>query len=480
VTFLNHPLPAIILKKIAYLPHPQGYQSQITKYMTRQSQGRGGTLIKFKKSLSLQQRFHNAIPGGAHTYAKGDDQFPEYMPVYITRGKGARVWDVDGNEFIEWGSGLRSVTLGHAFDPINDAVIAQIGLGANFGRPSTIELDCADEFLSIVDGADMVKFCKNGSDAIDGAIKLARAYTGRTMVGMCASHPFFSVNDWFISSTPMDSGIPEQTKTLTTKFYYNDLESARRMFAEHPGQIACVVLEAQKIDEPVDGFLHKLQALCHANGAILVLDEMITGFRWHIGGAQKKFNLVPDLSTWGKALGNGFAISALAGKREIMELGGLRHNKERVFLLSTTHGAETHAMAAAIANIQFYKSHNVIERLYEQGSKLEHAVMKASRDLKLEDKFSILGPACCSVYTTRDQNNQPSQAFRTLFLQETMKRGLIMPSTIVSYSHHDGEIEETTDIIHEALMVYRKALNEGIDKYLEGRSVQPVWRKYNK
>jgi glutamate-1-semialdehyde 2,1-aminomutase len=448
--------------------------------MTRHSQTKSGALIKFKKSLSLQQRFHDLIPGGAHTYAKGDDQFPEYMPVYVTHGKGARVWDVDGNEFIEYGSGLRSVSLGHAFDPINNAVKAQLELGANFGRPSTIELECAEEFLSIVDGADMVKFCKNGSDAVEGAIKLARAYTGRDMVAMCASHPFFSVHDWFIGATPMDGGIPEDSKKLTTQFYYNDLESARKMFAEHPGKIACVILEAQKIDEPADGFLHKLQALCHANGAIFILDEMITGFRWHIGGAQKKFNIIPDLSTWGKAMGNGFAIAALAGKRDIMRLGGLQHSQQRVFLLSTTHGAESHAMAAAIANIKFYKSHHVVERLYEQGSKLERGIMKASQDLNLQDKVAILGPACCSVYTTRDQDNQPSQPFRTLFIQETMRRGLLMPSTIVSYSHRDRDIAETVEKVHDALVVYRKALDEGIDKYLEGRSVLPVWRKYNK
>ncbi|MEP6735741.1 MAG: glutamate-1-semialdehyde 2,1-aminomutase [Chryseolinea sp.] len=435
--------------------------------------------MQFQKSLKLQERFNNLIPGGAHTYAKGDDQFPELMPAYIVKGKGCRVWDADGNEFIEYGNGLRSVSLGHAFDPISDAVVAQIKLGANFGRPSTIELEAAEEFLSIVDGADMVKFCKNGSDALDGAIKLARAYTGRDMVGMCGSHPFFSVHDWFIGTTPMAGGIPEAIKKLSAKFYYNDLDSARKMFADNPGKISCVILEAHKYDDPIDNFLHKLKDLCHENGAIFILDEMITGFRWHIGGAQKKFNIIPDLSTWGKALGNGFAISALTGKKDIMKLGGLEHDRERVFLLSTTHGAETHALAAAIANIRFYKKNNVIERLYEQGTKLEIGIMKASRDLGLQDRVAIVGPPCCSVYTTRDENNQPSQPFRTLFIQETMKRGLIMPSTIISYSHTDADVAETSEKVHEALVVYKKALAEGVDKYLEGRSVQPVWRKYN-
>src|SRR5690606_6283946 len=258
--------------------------------------------------------------------------------------------------------------------------------------------------------------------------------------GICASHPFLSVNDWFIGSTTVDSGIPDAVKKLTTSYYYNDLASAQKMFDEYPDQIACVVLEAHKIDPPADNFHHNLRDLCHQNGAIFILDEMITGFRWHIGGAQKKFDIVPDLSSWGKALGNGFAISALAGKREIMELGGLEHDKERVFLLSTTHGGETHALAAALAVIRFYKEHNVIERLYEQGTKLQDGVMKASRDLNLQDHVAILGPACCSVYTSRDEQGQPSQPFRTLFIQETMKRGLLMPSSIVSYSHSDADI----------------------------------------
>jgi glutamate-1-semialdehyde 2,1-aminomutase len=434
--------------------------------------------MEFKESVRLQKQFNNLIPGGAHTYAKGDDQFPEGMAPYIVRGKGCRLWDVDGNEFIEYGNGLRAVAIGHAFDPIVDAVTEQLKFGANFGRPSIIELECAEEFLSIID-ADMVKFCKNGSDALDGGIKLARAYTGRDKVAMCANHPFFSVHDWFIGTTPMAGGVPETIKKLTTKFYYNDLPSVEKMFAENPGQIACVILEAHKYDDPIDNFLQKLKDLCHKHGAVFILDEMITGFRWHIGGAQKKFNVVPDLSTWGKAMGNGFAISALSGKREIMELGGLQHNKERVFLLSTTHGAETHAMAAAIATIKFYKENKVIERLYEQGTKLENGIMKASRDLNLQDKVMVLGPPCCSVYTSRDQDDQPSQPFRTLFMQETMKRGLIMPSTIISYSHSDADIAETVEKIYEALVVYKKALQEGIGKYLRGRPVQPVWRKYN-
>ncbi|OGD32793.1 MAG: glutamate-1-semialdehyde 2,1-aminomutase [Candidatus Aminicenantes bacterium RBG_19FT_COMBO_58_17] len=430
-------------------------------------------------SLKIQKRFRDVIPGGCHTYAKGDDQYPQDIPVYIARGKGSHVWDIDGNEYIEYGIGLRTVTLGHAFGPVVEAAHRQMLLGNNYVRPAKIELDCAEEFLSIIDGADMVKFCKDGSDATTGAVKLARAYTGRDMVAICGDQPFFSVDDWFIGSTPMSAGIPESTRELTVKFHFNDIESEKELFGRYPGKIACVFLEAEKYDPPVDNFLHELQRIAHENGAVFILDEMITGFRWHLGGAQKKYDIVPDLSAFGKALGNGFAISALAGKRDIMELGGLDHAKERVFLMSTTHGAENHALAAALATMRYHKINPVIETLYEQGRKLAEGVNRASGALGLLDHVSIIGPDCCSVYTTRDQDKKPSQPFRTLFLQETMKLGLLMPSSIVSYSHSDKDIEQTVERISEALVVYKKALDEGIEKYLLGDPVKPVFRKYN-
>jgi glutamate-1-semialdehyde 2,1-aminomutase len=435
--------------------------------------------MKIENSLKIQKRFREVIPGGCHTYAKGDDQYPQGMPVYIARGKGSHVWDIDGNEYIEYGMGLRTVTLGHAFEPVVEAAHRQMLLGNNYVRPARIELDCAEEFLSIIDGADMVKFCKDGSDATTGAVKLARAYTGRDMVAICGDQPFFSVDDWFIGSTPMSAGIPESTRELTVKFHFNDIASVKELFGRNPGKISCVILEAEKYDPPKDNFLHELKRIAHENGALFILDEMITGFRWHLGGAQKKYDIVPDLSAFGKALGNGFAISALAGKSDIMELGGLDHAKERVFLMSTTHGAENHALAAALATMKYYKENPVIETLYEQGRKLAEGVNRASGELGLRDHVSIIGPDCCSVYTTRDQDKKPSQPFRTLFLQETMKRGLLMPSSIVSYSHSDKDIEQTVERISEALVVYKKALNEGIKKYLVGDPVKPVFRKYN-
>lgn len=433
----------------------------------------------FTKSRALQIKSHSLIPGGAHTYAKGDDQYPILAPGFIVKGEGSHVWDVDGNEYIEYGMGLRSVTLGHAYRPVVEAAYTQMLLGSNFTRPSPIEVEAAEALLGLLDGADMVKFAKNGSDVTTAALKLARAYTGRDLVAICGDQPFFSTDDWFIGSTPMAAGIPIAIQNLTVKFRYNDLESLRQLFNVHVGKIACVILEAATAVEPEEGFLEGVKNLCLENGAVFILDEMITGFRWHIGGAQKYYGVVPDLSTFGKAMGNGFAVAALVGKREIMELGGLFHDKERVFLLSTTHGAENHSLAAALKTIEIYRQHDVIGFLWKQGQKLSDGINEIARQIGIDDYFQVIGKPCNLVYVTRDQDKNPSQVFRALFLQETIKRGLLMPSLVVSFSHSDEDIARTVEAIGESLEVYARALRDGADKYLVGRPVKPVFRTYN-
>ncbi len=434
--------------------------------------------MKFDKSDQLRIRAHALIPGGCHTYAKGDDQFPLSSPGFIVRGEGCHVWDVDGNEFIEYGMGLRAVTLGHAYPPVVEAAIRQMHLGNNYTRPSALEVECAEVMVDLIDGADMVKFAKNGSDVTTAAVRLARAFTGRDLVAIC-DQPFFSVDDWFIGKTAMSAGIPEAIRNLSISFRYNDSASVEELFQKHPGQIACLVLEAATAVDPLGNFLLDVRRLCSEHGALLILDEMITGFRWHLMGAQHYYGIIPDLSSFGKAMGNGFSIAALTGKREIMELGGITHNKERVFLLSTTQGAENHALAAMLATIDAYRRENVIDHLWDTGKKLQHGIGRIITELNLDDYFQVLGKPCNLVYATKDVEMQPSQPYRTLFLQETIKRGLLMPSLVVSFSHGEKEIEQTIQGVGEALMVYRRALDEGIEKYLVGRPVQPVFRKYN-
>lgn len=327
----------------------------------------------------------------------------------------------------------------------------------------------------------MVKFCKDGSDATSGAVRLARAVTGRDIIARCGDHPFFSTDDWFIGDTEMNAGIPDAVQKLTVNFQYDNLESVRVLFNRFPGKIAALILEPSRGDDPKNNFLHEVRDLCHRNGALFILDEMITGFRWHNGGAQQLYDIKPDFSCFGKALGNGFSISALAGKREYMKLGGLEQTgSPRVFLLSTTHGAETHALAASIATMRIYQDEPVIEHLYHQGEALRAGIDQVVARHGLDEYFQVTGRSCCLTYATLDQNRTQSQAFRTLFLQETIKRGVLMPSLVVSYTHSDEDVARTVEAVDGALGVYKQALENGVGKYLVGRPSQVVFRRFNR
>lgn len=435
--------------------------------------------MKFKIGHELRRKAHGLIPGGCHTYAKGDDQYPFEAPSFITRGAGCHVWDTDGNEFVEFGMGLRAVTLGHAFDPVVDAACRQMKLGNNYTRPALIEVDYAEELCAVIPCADMVKFAKDGSTVTTAAIKLARAFTGRDQVAYCMDHPFFSYNDWFIGTTSLIGGIPEDGAVHSFGFRYNDIESLEVLFKQHPEQIACVIMEPEREDPPEHDFLQQVRGLCIRYGAVLIFDEMITGFRWAIGGAQETHNVVPDLATFGKALANGFALSALVGRRDIMELGGIDHDKDRVFLLSTTHGAENHAIAAARAVLGIYQEEDVVGHLHAQGQKLLDGANEISSRLGMDAFFRVHGRPCNLAYQTLGDDGKPSQIHRTLFLQELIKHGVIAPSFVLSYSHTDEDVAQTLHAIESALRTLKRAIGGDLRQYIVGDVIKSVYRTKN-
>ncbi|GGM50905.1 glutamate-1-semialdehyde 2,1-aminomutase [Longimycelium tulufanense] len=426
----------------------------------------------------MQGRLHHLVPGGAHTYARGSDQYPEDMAPVLVRGQGARVWDVDGNCFVEYGMGLRAVTLGHNHPAVTQAVQAVLADGVSFTRPTVHEVAAAEDFLATVPGAEMVKFAKNGSDVTTAAVRLARAATGRDLVAICADHPFFSVDDWFIGTVGMNAGIPEATRELTVSFRYNDLESLRELFDRHTDRISCVVLEAATaLAEPEPGFLEGVRELCDRTGTVLIFDEMITGFRWAAGGAQQVYGVRPDLSCWGKAMGNGFPVAALAGRRDLMELGGLRTDRPRVFLLSTTHGPETVSLAAFRAVAQVYREEDPVATMEQRGRLLADGVNECARELGVADAVAVVGRPSCEVFVTRDAEGRPSQEYRTLFLQELLRRGVLGQSFVISAAHTERDVAQTIDACREALLVYRKALEAGsVSGFLHGRPVAPALR----
>ncbi len=430
----------------------------------------------FAASNAYVSAVHDLIPGGAHTYAKGDDQYPAGMAPVIEGGTGCRVRDIDGNEYVEFGSGLRSNLLGHGFEPVLRAARRWLDDGVNFVRPHRIELEAAERITDLIPSAEMVKFGLNGSDATTAAVRLARAYTGRDMVAVCRDQPFFSTDDWFIVTTPMSAGIPEATRRLTAAFSYNDLDDLAALFDMYPGQIAAVVMEAEAGGPPAPGYFDGVRRLCDRHGALLVLDEMITGFRWHERGAQFVHGIEPDLCTFGKGIANGFPVSALAGRRDVMRLGGFVDDADRVFLLSQTAGAQPWALAAMLAAIDCYEQDRISDRLQSIGGELRRRVDEVVAGAGLSSYFEVRGRDCNLTYLARDDAGQPSQAFRTLVLQEFVDRGILAPSFVVCAAHDAAAIEQTVEAVAELMPVYRRALECGIDQVLRGRPVRPAIR----
>lgn len=430
--------------------------------------------------MNFQERLQKVIPGGAHTYSRGADQFPANAPQILTAGKGAYVIDDKGTRFLDYGMGLRAVNIGYAEDEIDEAAIRQIRNGNNLTRPSVIELEAAELFTEIIDSVDMVKFTKNGSTSVSAAVKLARAYTGRELIARCAEHPFFSYDDWFIGSTPLTRGVPGTAIDQTKQFHYNNIGSLRSLFEEFPGEIACIVLEPATNSHPEKDFLGQVQALCRNQGAVLIFDEMITGFRWHLKGAQHYYGLQPDLCTFGKAMANGFSVSCVAGRREIMELGSIEFpGRERVFLLSTTHGAEMCGMGALVATIRYLQREPVIEHLWRYGQQLIDLINRIAAEFDVQTSLTAGGIPCSPFYQTLDATGNPSLALRTLFSQEMIRNGVLMPWIALSYRHRDEELALTERALRAALPVYRQALESNAEGFLKGPAIKPVFRKCN-
>lgn len=438
---------------------------------------------------SFSERLNAVIPGGAHTYSRGDDQFPSNAPQILEGGKGCEVWSPDGRRFLDYGMGLRAVSIGYAEPEINAAAMRGMELGNCLTRPSMIELEAAERLVALVPSVDMVKFTKNGSTATSAAVKLARAYTGRDLVARCAQHPFFSFDDWFIGSTPITRGIPAETIEQTKTFAYNDIASLERLIGEHPDRFACVILEPAATEEPAvvtgaDGrqvnYLQQVEQLCRKHGIVFILDETITGFRWDMKGAQHTYGVTPDISTFGKAMANGFSVAAIGGRREIMELGAInRLGQERLFLLSTTHGAEMSGLQAFLATMDFMEMNQVIPHLWQFGGKLVDAINTEAARQGIAKHFYAAGPAANAYYATVTDTGAPWFALRTLFSQEMIRQGVLMPWLAVSYRHGEAELERTKAALAHALGVCARAVNEGVEKYLQGPEIKPVFRKFN-
>lgn len=450
---------------------------------------------------SYQDRLIKAIPGGSHTYSKGFDQFSSNAPQILERGKGAYVFDPSDQSFLDYGMGLRSVTLGYSDDDINNAAIRQISNGNNLTRPSTIELEAAELLIDLIPSADMVKFAKNGSNVTTAALKLARAYTNNPYVCIPRQHPFFSFDDWFIGTTPVTKGIPPEHYSLTLMFDYGDIQSLEKLFVENDGQIAAVMLEPATSDIPCppecnkqidfdptcltcenrsQNFLVQVQDLCKKYNALFILDEMITGFRWDLKGAQHYFGVTPDLTTFGKAMANGFSLSALTGRKDVMQLASIsQQGQERLFLLSSTHGAEMASLGAFVETVSKYKSRDVCKHLWKYGTALRNMFENLALETRINKHFVLSGPSISMSYSFLDRSGAVSPKLKTLFQQELIKNSVLMPWISFSLSHGERELDITSEAVRKAFLSISNAINCNDYSNLVGEPIKRVFRRYN-
>jgi glutamate-1-semialdehyde 2,1-aminomutase len=437
------------------------------------------TKHQLKNSSAYREKIHSLIPGGAHTYTKGDDQFPLIAPAAIRKGKGSKVWDLDGNEYLDCSMGLTSVSLGHAYEPVLKAVQAAMEDGVNFQRPSYLEMEIAEAFLGLLPGHDMIKFAKNGSSVTTAAVKLARAYTNRKLVAFPVDHPFYSFDDWFIGKTVCNKGVPEDFTNLSVTYHSRDLSTLADLFDKYPGQIACVITEPDKPEGMVRNYLQEVSRLCKTNQALFIMDEMITGFKVDFPGAFSKYGVIPDLATWGKGIANGFSFCALTGKKEVMELGGITHEgSEKVFLISSTHGGETTALAACLATIKEFKELNVIRHNHMIGQDLIRKINNIIAKNSLSSMVEVTNAPWMLSFTFKDKSGVVSMALRTLILQEMIARGVLFQGAFVPcFSHTVEDVDKFSQAFDESLKIFSLALENGVENYLVGRPTKPVFRK---
>jgi glutamate-1-semialdehyde 2,1-aminomutase len=424
---------------------------------------------RYHLSEEYLARALRTIPLGSQTFSKSKTSYPEGVsPYFITRGKGSHVWDLDGNEYVDFISSLAAITLGHDDPDVTAAVEARLHDGVIFSLPHPIEVQTAEKLVEMVPCAEMVRFGKNGSDATAGAVRLARAYTGRDHVAACGYHGW---QDWYIGTTARNRGVPQATRDLTHTFAYNDLESLHTLFRQWRGQIAAVILEPMNTTEPVAGFLEGVQELARRNGALLVFDETITGFRFSKGGAQELFGVTPDLAAFGKGLANGYPLSAIAGKADIMRL------MEEIFF-SFTFGGEVLSLTASLATMTKLQTHPVIETLRERGEKLKAGTQKLIEQHGVGHFLSVTGNPVWSFLIIKEAGSYTPWQIKTLFLQEMFARDILTLATHnLNYAHSDEDIRCLLSAYDEVFPVLRDAVdNTALEKYLRCKPLEPLFK----
>jgi len=445
-----------------------------------------------KESNKWYERAKKSIASGTNTFSRAPGVFPDgASPKFLKKQSGSHTWDVDGNEYLDMVMGCGPVTLGHNHPVINEAIKNQMDDGILYSMLHPLEVEVAEKLIQVIPSAEMVKFSKNGSDVCAAAIRLARHVTGRDVIFCWGYHGF---HDWYVGTTDRNAGIPDAVKNLTKTFDYGDLEGLKRMFEKYEGQVAAIMMEpiigqrqkchygkselSRDFMKPCNScdqvkILSEIKKIAHDHGALLIFDEMISGFRFSMGGAQEYFGTSGDLSTFGKGITNGMPLGVLVGKEKYM-----RHF-DKVFL-SSTYAPETLTLAAASANIDFYIKNNVIESIWRKGEYIEEGFLKVIEKYNLQKNVSLAGYAVRLMVNTHDDNGIQSPKLASLYQQEMFKNGALCFSGVLmlSYSHSKNDLNFLIDAFDSTCSVIQKVLNSSktIDEFLDCIPGAPVFK----
>ena len=423
--------------------------------------------MTYPNSDALYARAVQIMHPVTQTLAKGPGQYTKgASPKYVKRAKGSHIWDVDGNEYLDYQMGIGPISLGYAYERVDNAIRAQLEDGITISMMHELEVQLAELIHEIIPNAESIRISKTGADVCSAAVRVARAFTGRAQVLCCGYHGW---HDWYIGTTSRAAGIPQEIRDLTATFEYNNLKSFKELLT---ADVACVILEPFIFDAPKEGFLHEVARLCKENGTLLIFDEMWTGFRIAVGGAQEFFGITPDLAVYSKAFANGMPIALLTGRKDVMQLF-----EQEVFFF-TTFGGEALSMAAAMATIAEMREQNVPARLAEQGQKILDGYNQLAADLGLSQYTKCYGYPCRSIVTFDPSAGNPLEV-KAFVQQELFKRGIMWSGFHnMCFSHSDEDIARTLAAYGEVLALLKSAIETGdVAHRLEGEPVEAVFRK---
>lgn len=425
--------------------------------------------MDFQRSKELLERELKVSPLAAQTYSKSYRYFPRGIaPSYMERGEGCYIYDVDGNQFIDFMCALGPVTVGYNDFSVNEAVIKQVGRFASGSLQSEIEVELAEKICEIIPCAEMVRFVKNGGDATTAAVRLARAYTGKDIVLMSGYH---GMHDWSIGASENHKGIPEAVRALTISFIYNDLEDLEQKLKEN--EVAAVILEPIQSNGPKDGYLERVKELAHKYGAVLIFDEVVSGFHYALGGAQEMFGVLPDLVAFGKGMANGYPISAVAGRRDLLE------QIEKGVFVSTTFGGDSISMAASLATINILEQSGFYDHITKIGTKLRNGIADRIKKYDLSDVLEVSGlPAHCGV-AFQGYGSLSYLDIQSVYSQTMIQNGiLVFAIYFLNSAHKEKEAEVYLEATDKAFAMIRRALDQdSVENILLGGKVNPVFKR---